>query len=115
MESTNKELFTMFEQKSQLKESFLGLMLRDKLEQFTKDNQAAHKLIFDALLALNKKYFVHDGEVMVMSKPPLYALHDKHGNRSQHTPKPILNDNLTMHQYEDEFALLMSQPCEIII
>jgi len=115
MESTNKQLFTLFEEKTQLQESFFGLLLRDKFERFTKDNETAHKAIYDALLALNKKYFVHDGEVMVLSKPPLYALHDKHGNRSQHIPKPILNDTLTMMQYEEEFAVLMAHPCEIII
>lgn len=115
MESTNGILFQLFEERNRVAGSLTGLLLRKQMETFIEDNREQHKLLFEAMIALNKKYFVHEGEVIAMSKPPLYAITDKHGVRQHHTPKPILNNGLTLSGYEQEFADLMEQPCEIII
>lgn len=115
MESTQGVLFKLFEERNQVSGSLFGLLLRKQMETFIEDNKATHQAIFEQMIALNKKYFVHEGEKIAMSKPPAFGIVDKNGHRQNHVPKPILNPGFTMYGYEEEFEKIMSAPCEIII
>lgn len=114
MKTTNDVLYRLFEQKKAAEQSLIGLMHAKELDQWITDNTPAHKALYEKMTALSKKYFVHDEIGIVMSKPNPFTIVDAHGNKPKHTPKPVMNTNVTMADYENEFALLMAEEVEIV-